>query len=221
MKRRTCYKPQNPENLNKGKLQGRKIFGARLRGRTATQRSKKGSGKGSGEGVLRRVPRRGPAMGFTVKTGSEKGFSEEGSEKAISRRCLERPLEQHAPLGVRPKNSININLVGPDFLWTFLTLAPECPGVKKFLHTTGAAGKRTLWRGRPRFSARTSMTRRVVEKLCTKKFALIFWPLKVGLRPVLFFVGVFVSLVFFCPGHFLGVFSVFCLFYRGFQGFAR
>ena len=34
-----------------------------------------------------------------------------------------------------------------------------------------------FWCGRPRFSARTSMTRRVVEKLCTKKFALIFWPL--------------------------------------------
>ena len=24
------------------------------------------------------------------------------------------------------------------------------------------------------------MTRRVVEKLCTKKFALIFWPLKIS-----------------------------------------
>ena len=48
-------------------------LGARLRGRTATQRSEKGSGKGFGEGVLRRVLRRGPAMGFTVKKGSEKG----------------------------------------------------------------------------------------------------------------------------------------------------
>ena len=38
--------------------------GARLRGRTATQRSKKGSGKGSGEGVLRRVLRGGSAMSF-------------------------------------------------------------------------------------------------------------------------------------------------------------
>ena len=44
---------------------------ARLRGRTATQRSKKGSGQGFSEGfwgrVLRWVMRRGPAMGFTVK----------------------------------------------------------------------------------------------------------------------------------------------------------
>ena len=48
-------------------------LGARLRGRTATQRSKKGSEKGSGEGVLRRFLRRGPAMGFAVKKGSEKG----------------------------------------------------------------------------------------------------------------------------------------------------
>ena len=58
---------------------------------------------------------------------------------------------------------------GPDFPRTFLTLTPGCPGVKKFLPTTGAAGKRTFWCGRPRFSARTSMTRRVVEKLCAKK----------------------------------------------------
>ena len=37
-----------------------------------------------------------------------------------------------------------------------------------------AAGKRTFWCGRPRFSARTSMTRRVVEKLCTKKVCVDF-----------------------------------------------
>ena len=30
-------------------------------------------------------------------------------------------------------------LFGPDFPRTFLTLMPECPGVKKFLPTTGAA----------------------------------------------------------------------------------
>ena len=47
-------------------------LGARLRGPTATQRSK-GSEKVQGEGVLRRVLRRGPAMGFTVQKGSEKG----------------------------------------------------------------------------------------------------------------------------------------------------
>ena len=58
---------------------------------------------------------------------------------------------------------------GPDFLRTFLTLTPGCPGVKTLLPTTGAAGKRTFWCGRPRFSARTSMTRRVVEKVCAKK----------------------------------------------------
>ena len=48
------------------------------------------------------------------------------------------------------------------------------PGVKKLLPTTAAAGKRTFWCGRPWFSARTSTTRRVVEKLCV---ALIFWRL--------------------------------------------
>ena len=66
-------------------------------------------------------------------------------------------------------------LFGPDFPRTFLTLTPECPGVKKFLPTTGAAGKRTFWCGRPRFSARTSMARRVVEKLCTKKVCVDFF----------------------------------------------
>ena len=65
-------------------------------------------------------------------------------------------------------------LFGPDFPRTFLTLAPGCPRVKKFLPTTGAAGKRTFWCGRPRFSARSSMTRRVVEKLCTKKVCVDF-----------------------------------------------
>ena len=65
-------------------------------------------------------------------------------------------------------------LFGPDFPRTFLTLTPGCTGVKKFLPTTGAAGKRTFWCGRPRFSARTSMTRRVVEKLCTKKICVDF-----------------------------------------------
>ena len=48
-------------------------------------------------------------------------------------------------------------------------LTPGCRGVKKFLPTTGAAGKRTFQCGRPRCSARTSMTRRVAEKICTKK----------------------------------------------------
>ena len=65
-------------------------------------------------------------------------------------------------------------LFGPDFPRTFLTLTPGCPGVKKFLPITGAAEKRTFWCGRPRFSARTSMTRRVVEKLCTKEVCVDF-----------------------------------------------
>ena len=71
-------------------------------------------------------------------------------------------------------------LFGPDFQRTFLTLTPGCAGVKKFLPTTGAAGKRTFSCGRPRFSARTSMTRRVFEKLCTKKVCVDFSAPKVG-----------------------------------------
>ena len=50
-------------------------LGAHLKGRTATQRSKKGSEKVLGRvlGKGRRVVRRGPAVGFTVYQGSEKG----------------------------------------------------------------------------------------------------------------------------------------------------
>ena len=36
-------------------------------------------------------------MGFAVKKGPEKG-----SEKGVSRRCLERPLGEYDLLGVRP-----------------------------------------------------------------------------------------------------------------------
>ena len=68
-------------------------------------------------------------------------------------------------------------LFGPDFPRRFLTLTLGCPGVKKFLPFTGAAEKRTFWCGRPRFSARTSMTRRVPKKLCTKNVCVDFWPL--------------------------------------------
>ena len=83
---------------------------ARLRGRTATQRSEKGSekvlervlgkgfwGRGSGEGVLRR----GSAMGFTVKKGSEKG-SQKGFWEGNFQVPRTRPLVEYAPLGVRP-----------------------------------------------------------------------------------------------------------------------
>ena len=40
-------------------------------------------------------------MGFTVK-GVLRRVLRRGSEKTVSRRCLERPLEEHAPSGVRP-----------------------------------------------------------------------------------------------------------------------
>ena len=82
-------------------------WGARLRGRTATQRFKirvlRRFWKGFwGRVLLRRVLRRGSAVGFTVGKGSEKG-SQRGSEKGVSSRFLERPLEEYAPLGVRTR----------------------------------------------------------------------------------------------------------------------
>ena len=61
-----------------------------------------GSGKGSGEGVLRRVLRRGGCCGFYSKEGFWEGFSEGVLRRGVSRRCLERPLEEYAPLGVHP-----------------------------------------------------------------------------------------------------------------------
>ena len=47
-------------------------------------------------------------------------------------------------LNSRKKKQHKHKLFGPDFPRTFLTLAPGCPGLKKFLPTTGAAGKRTF-----------------------------------------------------------------------------
>ena len=36
-----------------------------------------------------------------------------GSEKAVPRRCLERPLEEYAPLGVRPSDSFLCDFSAP------------------------------------------------------------------------------------------------------------
>ena len=56
-------------------------------------------------------------------------------------------------------------LFGPDLPRTFLTLTPGCPWVKRFLPIIRAAEKRTSWCGRLQLWARTSMTRRVLEKI--------------------------------------------------------
>ena len=90
------------------------------------------------------------------------------------RKCCRACSDNSESTIIREEKQHKHKLFGPDFTRTFPTLTPGCPGVKKFLPTTGAAGKRTSWCGRPRFSARTSMTRRVVEKLCTKKVCVDF-----------------------------------------------
>ena len=84
-------------------------------------------------------------------------------------------LSPHDLLESGKKKQHKHKLFGPDFPRTFLTLTPGRPWVKKFLPITGAAEKRTFWCGRPRFLARTSMTRRVLEKLCTKKVCVDFF----------------------------------------------
>ena len=69
-------------------------FGARLRGRTATQRFKEGFWEGSGFRVLGKgFWGGGPfSMGFTVRKGSEKGFWESNFQK----------VPRTPPWGVRP-----------------------------------------------------------------------------------------------------------------------
>ena len=74
-------------------------LGADLRGRVATQRSKKCSGK-----VLGRV------LGKGSQKGSEKGAcygfcSKKGVLRRVLRRCLERILGEYSPLGVRPSGA--------------------------------------------------------------------------------------------------------------------
>ena len=65
------------------------------------------------------------------------------------------PVKLNPPFSGK-KQQHKRKLFGPDFTRTFLTLTPGCPGVKKFLPTTGAAGKRIFGadvhdfrRGRP------------------------------------------------------------------------
>ena len=81
------------------------LLGARLRGRTATQRSEKGSEKVL-ERVLGKGSRKGSEKGVCYGIYSKKGVLRRvlrrGSEKGVSRRCLERPLVEYAPLSVRP-----------------------------------------------------------------------------------------------------------------------
>ena len=79
-------------------------LGARLRGRTTTQRSKKGSekvlgrvlGKGSQKGSEKRA-----CYGFYSKRVLRRVLRR-GSEKGVSRRCPERPLVEYPPSSVRP-----------------------------------------------------------------------------------------------------------------------
>ena len=93
------------------------ILGAHLRGRsgrTATQRSKKGSEMVLGRvwgrvlrRVRRRVLRRVLRMGFTVQKGSEKGWFSEGVLERGFPEVPRSPLGEYAPLGVRLQLSRN------------------------------------------------------------------------------------------------------------------
>ena len=89
-------------------------MGARLRGRTATQRSKKGSEKVLG-GVLgkgsQKGSEKGACSGFYSKKRVIRRVIRRGFEEEVSRRCPERLLEEYDPLGVRPINTIVVEKV--------------------------------------------------------------------------------------------------------------
>ena len=80
---------------------GHCFLGARLRGRTATQRSKKGSEKVLGR-VLGKGSQKGSEKGACYGFQSKKGFWEGVLRRGVSRRCLEHPFGEYAPLGVHP-----------------------------------------------------------------------------------------------------------------------
>ena len=71
------------------------LLDARLRGRMATQRSKKGSEKVLGR-ALGKDSQKGCEKGACYGFYSKKGLRS-GSEKGVSRRCLERPFESTPP----------------------------------------------------------------------------------------------------------------------------
>ena len=80
--------PQRPDATCK--------LGARLRGRAATQRSKKGSEKGSGE-ISQKGSGEGACCGFYSLERVLRRVLRRGSEKGVSRRCPERPSESTTP----------------------------------------------------------------------------------------------------------------------------
>ena len=48
-------------------------------------------------------------MDFTIKKKVLRRVLRRGSEKGVSRRCLEPPLVEYAPLGVRPRKILVIS----------------------------------------------------------------------------------------------------------------
>ena len=86
----------------------------------------------------------------------------------------EPPKKEKAPNSGKEKAHKHKQF-GPDFPRTFLNLAPGCPGVKKFLPTTGAAGKRTFLCGRPRFFGADVHDPKGCRKTLYKKVCVDFW----------------------------------------------
>ena len=106
---------------------------SRLRGRTATQRSGKGSEKVLGRVLGKGFEKKGSEKGaffygfYSKKKGSEKAVSRRGSEKAVSRRCLSfAPVQPHSvPVQAHFRSLSSKDLLHP-LLTTFGTL--PCSG---------------------------------------------------------------------------------------------
>ena len=64
-------------------------------------------GKGSQKG-----PEKGGCYGFYSKKRVLRRVLRRGSEKGVSRRCLEPPLAEYAPLGLRPINVFLFDRMG-------------------------------------------------------------------------------------------------------------
>ena len=76
---------------------------------------------------------------------------------------------RNAPLANAPFSGFLI--LGPDFLQTF----PGCPGVKKFLPTTGTGAATHFLVRTSTILVRTSFAEGFSKNFIQKKFALIFW----------------------------------------------
>ena len=91
-------------------------------------------------------------LGYTVKKRVLRRVLRRGSEKGVSRRCLERPLVEYAPLGVRPtvagrggckkecQKQCSMNFCAAPFFRPLVGGSAICRQYREVLHGVGADG---------------------------------------------------------------------------------